>query len=80
MDKKLIEKLSEKIYKKYPHVKGASPSVQEKLRKDGNDKTITTYLLTYQSKTVQENGRNFTQKIKVTVSEKGKILRISTSK
>jgi len=80
MDKVLREKVSKKIYKKYPGVDGVSPSIQEKSRKTKKEKEEITFLLTYQSKTVQENGRNFTQKIKVTVSEKGKILRISTSK
>lgn len=80
MDKSALQKINQKVYKKYPDMSGTQPKVVTKNNPQAKSiKAEKTYQLTY--KTVAEsNGKKFPRSVRVVASLSGKILRISTSK
>lgn len=75
MKAKLIDRVSEEVYRKYPDLKGAKPQVTPRMG-DTSDDTLLVY-----SKTVPgPGGKQINRVVRAVADESGKIKKISTSK
>ncbi|MFN2145579.1 MAG: hypothetical protein ACK2T7_09510 [Anaerolineales bacterium] len=77
MDPKLVEKISKTVYAKFPEVKGKKPRIK-------TSKTVTAdqgnIILTYNSTAKDMLGRSIPRHVRVVVTDKGKIIKMSTSR
>jgi len=81
MDSKLVDSISKKIYKQFPEVSGKKPKVRSQASNSGNkSKSTGTYLLTYQGKANVQGGKTINRYIRVVADDRGKIIKISTSR
>jgi hypothetical protein len=81
MEQKAIKKITTHIHKQFPEFAGCRPKVRK--QNGAHAKSLVsnpTYLLTFQSKASTKSKTTFTRWIRVVVNERGKILKISTSK
>lgn len=76
MDQSSVEKVSRKVKKQFPEMKGISPAV----RKSSESRGRVKYELTYKGKVELPGGRKLRRVVRVVADEKGKIIRMSTSK
>jgi hypothetical protein len=79
MEKKLISKISEAVYKKFPELKGEKP----KVKPEPQAKSIRSenkFILTYKGYVIDPSGRKFPRNVRVVADQKGKIIRMSTSR
>lgn len=78
MDAKSIRNIESKIYRQFPEVSGARPTVksQASAKGRGND---GTYLLTFKG-SGSGGGRTFARTVRVVASGSGKIIKVSTSR
>jgi hypothetical protein len=75
MNDQAIASISQRVAKKFPEFSGQRPRItQQKSSQNSN------YLLTYSSKAAGPGGRQVRRSIRVVASERGKIIKISTSK
>ncbi len=80
MDKKEIQKINQKVYKKYPDMVGSQPKVVTKNNPQAKSiNAVKTYQLTY-NVVAESNGKKFPRRVRVVAGMNGKIIRISTSK
>lgn len=77
MDAKKIKEIIQRIYQRYPSLRGISPQVRETFIPELNQKRVT---LTFRMTSVTENNKRIPKWIRATVNEQGKILKISSSK
>lgn len=75
MDRKLIDKVSKTVYRKFPELDGSSPRVNQS-KSPFNEE----YVLVYKAKTTDIRGNKIPRSVRVVVNAKGKIQRISTSR
>lgn len=75
MKAKLIDRISEEVYRKHPDLKGAKP----KLTPREGDKSNDT-LLVYQKKVSGPGGKSINRVVRAVADQDGKIKKISTSK
>lgn len=81
MDKESIDRISKKIYQKFPAVKGIAPKVQ--VRQDNESKSSnpgSTYTLSYHTKVTTSNNKKMPYWVRVVVDESGKIIKTTTSR
>jgi hypothetical protein len=77
MDKKIISKLSDRVSKKFPEMVGVRPIVKpEADSKNGTQK----YLLTYKGQAALPGGKKLKRIVRVIADERGRVIRMSTSK
>ncbi len=77
MDKSTITKLSHKVARDFPEMKGVRPTVRsQSASKDGCQR----YTLTYKGKAVLPGGHKISRIVRVVADECGQIFKISTSK
>ncbi len=72
MDDHTLNAVCSNIYRQHPEFQGKLP----RLQKQGSDQ----FLLTFQSMAVLDNGKKLPRTLRVVVSAKGKILKMSTSR
>ncbi len=75
MNAKMIEKISEEVYKKHPDLKGVKPKITPR---EGDPSTDT--LLVYQKKVSGPGGKTINRIVRAVADQAGKIKKISTSK
>ena len=75
MDKKLVEKISKTVYKKFPELKGSSPRINQ-----SKSPVNEEYVLVYKAHTTDIRGNKLPRSVRVVADAKGKIQRISTSR
>jgi hypothetical protein len=75
MKAKLIDKVSQEVYRKHPDLKGVKPKVTSR----EGDKSSDT-LLVYQKKISGPGGKKINRIVRAVVDEKGKVKKLSTSK
>jgi len=81
MDSKLVDSISKKIYKKFPEVSGDKPKIRRQATNKGNkSKSNGNYLLTFHGKAKVQGGKTINRYIRVVADDKGKIIKISTSR
>jgi hypothetical protein len=75
MNSKSIQRIEEQIYRRFPEVAGSRPKVtQQKSARAAN------YLLTFRGHGSGPGGRNIQRTVRVVADERGKILKVSTSR
>jgi hypothetical protein len=72
---KLIDKVSEEVYRKHPDLKGVKPKVAPR---EGEEASGT--LLLYQKKVPGPGGKSINRIVRAVVDDNGRIKKISTSK
>jgi hypothetical protein len=83
MDTKVLEKISKNIHKRFPEVSGVKPKVKKQPipgSEKSNRKDNQNYLLTFNKNVKGIRGQNIPRWVRVVVTPKGKILKITTSK
>lgn len=85
MDTKFIEKISNSIHSRFPEISGVKPKVRkqsipgsEKSRNNPPDQT--NFLLTYQKNVKGPKGQTIQRWVRVVATQKGKIIKITTSR
>jgi len=72
MEDKALNQICQSVYRKFPELKGARPSVKSQ--------TTGNYLLIFSGKAKTEDGKTISRTVRVTASETGKIVKMSTSR
>jgi hypothetical protein len=72
MDREVMKKICEQIYKRFPDVNGSKP----KVRAYEQDQS----LLIFQGKGTTADGRSISRTVRVVVNPDGKIKKVSTSR
>jgi hypothetical protein len=75
MKAKLIDKVSQEVYRKHPDLKGVKPKVTPREGDKSSD-----ILLVYQKKISGPGGKKINRIVRAVVDEKGKVKKLSTSK
>ena len=77
MDKNLVEKISKKVYAKFPEVDGKKPKIK-------TSKTVSddhgNYVLTYNAIAKDVRGNSIPRHVRVVATANGKIIKMSTSR
>ncbi len=77
MDPKLINKISKKVYSKFPELKGSKPTVKQ-------SKTVssqkTNFVLTYNTISKDIRGNKIPRHVRIVADARGKIIKMSTSR
>ena len=71
MDSKLVEKISGQIYRQFPEVSGAKPSVQAQ----GDN-----FLLIFKGAATAADGKRIPRTVRVVASASGKVIKVTTSR
>lgn len=86
LDSKIIKNVSDRVYQRFPEVSGTKPSIKKQNerkkpnRSDSSVKDVNSYLLTYKGSVLLGNGKKMNRWVRVVVDNKGKILKITTSR
>ncbi|OGO36663.1 MAG: hypothetical protein A2W35_20985 [Chloroflexi bacterium RBG_16_57_11] len=85
MDPKLLQNVSQEIYRRFPELLGRRPRVQAvkpgQNREDwGSILGEAKHLLVYSGRAVTSTGKQMPFIVRVVVNEQGKILKISSSR
>lgn len=79
MNDKQLKSITSKVSRQFPEVAGAQPKVN--LQSGQKSKSsASTYLITYHGKSTTADGKSITRIVRVTASDSGKIIKISTSR
>ena len=81
MDEKIIQRINREVYAQFPEMAGHSPKVKPK--NIPGAKSINgsqTYSLTYDSTARTAEGKRFLRRVNVVADQKGKILKLTTSR
>ncbi|MCS6908935.1 MAG: hypothetical protein RML93_13800 [Anaerolineales bacterium] len=77
MDANKLKAIVQRLYQRYPSLRGISPQVREVYIPELGQKRV---VLTFRTTTLTENQKPILKWIRATVNEQGKILKISFSK
>ncbi len=72
MDDRTLSDVCRQIYRQHPNFQGKLPHIQSR----GSEQ----FLLTFQTTADLPNGRKLPQTLRVVVTSKGKVLKVSTSR
>ena len=75
MEKGTIQKVSRQVVRTFPEMDGVAPTVRAQ---PGGD--ASQFLLTYKGKAALPGGKSLTRIVRVVADDRGRILRISTSR
>jgi hypothetical protein len=79
MDDKYLNSISKTIFRKFPEVAGSKPQVKRQSTQNSKSSPVT-YLLTYRGSSKTPDGKSITRIVRVTASDTGKIIKLSTSR
>jgi hypothetical protein len=79
MDDKQLNSITSQVSRKFPEVANAKPQVK---RQSGQNtkSSPATYLITYRGKSKTADGKSITRIVRVTATDSGKILKMTTSR
>lgn len=86
LDPKIIKSVSDRVYKRFPEVSGAKPNIRkqtsgQKSKQSGRSANpIYNYLLIFKGKVDLGNGKKMDRRVRVVVDNKGKIIKMTTSR
>ncbi len=80
MKRESINSVNSKVYRQFPEVKGKSPKVSLQKTSSVNTRALKTYLLIYSGKVKTSDNNSMSRVVRVVANEKGKIIKISTSR
>jgi hypothetical protein len=72
MDKAIIEKVCKQVYRQFPFVRGQEPKITRQ--------SDQRYLLVFSGSGQTPDGQNIHQKVRVTITQDGKIIKTSMSR
>lgn len=72
MDSKLIDSVCQQVYRKFPEVDGAKPTVSARPNAE--------YLLVFKGSAVTADGHTLPRTVRVVADAKGKVVRMTTSR
>lgn len=79
MDPKILKSISAQIYRQFPEMAGVQPKARLQAgpaaRQDSQ-----TYLITFNTRVRLDTGQTMPRWVRVVVNEKGKVLKITTSR
>jgi hypothetical protein len=77
MDAKLVDKISKKVYAKFPEVKGKKPRIKTSKTVSADQGNI---ILTYNAVSKGIGGRSIPRHVRVVATPGGRIIKMSTSR
>lgn len=77
MDPKLIEKISKRVYSKFPEMAGKKPSIKQSKAAATNQEN---FILTYNATTKDLRGNKIPRLVRVVADLRGRIIKMSTSR
>lgn len=81
MDQKIIDRVNQEIYKKFPELDGAKPRIAKtSTPKSKSDRDSLRYTLTYRRSIKISQTKTIPLVVRVVCSEDGKIQKLSSSK
>jgi len=81
MDPEIIRVVNKEIYRRFPEMYGKTPQVRaQKIPQNPEINKSQTYLLVYSSYVQTVDKNTLHRYVRVTINDKGKILKISTSR
>jgi hypothetical protein len=82
MDPSIIKNISSQIYRQFPEMDGVQPKarLQPAPESNGDRPRMQTYLITFNTQVRLETGKSMPRWVRVVVNEKGKVLKITTSR
>lgn len=82
MDPKIIKNISAQIYRQFPEMAGVQPKarLQPAPESNGGGSRTQTYLITFNTQVRLETGKSMPRWVRVVINEKGKVLKITTSR
>ena len=85
MDPKVLQNISQEVYRRFPDLRGRRPRVQAvkpgQTRSAGLSSTNgASYLLVFSGRVATSTGKQMPYTVRVVVNEQGKILKISSSR
>ncbi len=72
MDSSALDRVCQSVYRQFPELRGSHPSV--KIQPGGK------FLITFSGQVKTADGKNLSRTVRVTASETGNILKLSTSR
>lgn len=80
MDNKTIQSVCQEVYRRFPELAGVQPKVQAQTGPQAKSAGAGSYLLTFQGHAATADRQVISRAVRVVVNEKGKIIKISTSR
>lgn len=86
LDPKILNKVSERVYQRFPEVSGVKPNIRkqaggQKSNQRGRSVTdLQNFLLTFRGKVDLGNGKKLDRWVRVVVDNRGKIIKMTTSR
>ena len=81
MDAKILNSISSQVYRRFPELQGSHPKVQLQATPQAkSNPASSTYLITYRGSATAMNGKSIPRIVRVVANDKGKILKITTSR
>ncbi len=81
MDAKTIDTVCRQVYTRFPEVKGAAPKIQaQESVSSGSSHPSANFLFVFHGKGVTANGKTIPRTVRVVVTERGKIVKMTTSR
>jgi len=76
----IVDKVSKKVYRKFPDFEGVSPKVKKRPQDKKTGEVPEGYLLIYQTKVSGPGGKEITRIVRAVADKKGNVEKLSTSK
>lgn len=76
MDNRVIDNICNQVYKRFPEVDGAVPKIVPQPVQGEH----ANFLLTFRGHGTTEDGKQIQRLVRVVASEKGKIIKVTTSR
>jgi hypothetical protein len=75
-----IESIARQVYSQFPEIKGARPSVQKQAGAKSGAGDANQFVLTFKGSGQGPGGQTIQRIVRVVADERGKVLKISTSR
>jgi len=79
MDDRQLNSITSQVSRKFPEVANAKPQVKRQSGENSKS-SPATYLITYRGKSKTADGKSITRIVRVTATDSGKILKMTTSR
>ena len=79
MDDKQLNAITSQVSRKFPEVANAKPQVKRQSGQNAKS-SPATYQITYRGKSKTADGKSITRIVRVTATDSGKILKMTTSR
>jgi hypothetical protein len=75
-----VDAIARQIYRQFPEIKGVQPSVQNQPAAKNGGASGSRFLLTFKGRGQGPGGQSILRIVRVVADERGKVLKISTSR